>query len=108
MCIVWAPCKLVITMVIVFVPWGFGTPSKWPKFMACKARVILTTYDTWEPILQVQANGFFQVPHVLPWQSLGACLFTGQDVGGSYKETSRDVQRHETRKLHMGSYDYKK
>ncbi len=31
---------------------GQYSPSKWPKFMAYK-RVFLTTYDTWEPILQV-------------------------------------------------------
>ena len=31
-------CKWLITMVIVFVPktWGYGTPYKWPNFMAYK------------------------------------------------------------------------
>ena len=25
-----------ITMVVGFVPWRYGTPSKWPPFLACK------------------------------------------------------------------------
>ena len=35
---------------IVFVPnsWGYGTPSKWPNFMAKKHGGLPTTYDTWD------------------------------------------------------------
>ena len=45
---------------------GCGTPSKWPNFMACKWGLrILTTCDTWEPILQVTCLE-------LPLQKLGS------------------------------------
>ena len=39
---------------------------KWPNFMAYKWGVILTTYDTWEPILQVSALNSKPPRHRMP------------------------------------------
>ena len=50
-------CKWLITMVIVSPLTGVIPLYKWPKFMACKWGVILTTYDTWDEFSK-QLKGF--------------------------------------------------